>query len=491
MKRKTKLIAVLALTSLAAATLGACAAGGNPYPLLHSHGSDVKVRYDATGGSFGNGKIDIVDVLKSEDVEKGIARLLEPGSDVRGRTPAENSTVNRTGYNLIGWYSKRTPRVDASGNPLNDEGEPCEAEEQGYVYEGLWEFKDGYSVNKLTMPDLTEVTDEEGNTSYELTLYAAWAPGYTYDFYYEKSAGEWEKYGSYTQISQTLAVPNWNAGTGELTMGGVPKRENYSLTALYQDEAKTLPYAKDKLLTRTQETIVHTGVIDKERGTSSNMVMPVYTEWREGTWYRISTANQFASSFSATGSYEILKDLDFKNVSWPGSSVGFEGSIVGEGGVKKISNLTSTQSNSNVAGGMFGELKATASIRYITFENLTFNLGTATRQQGGLYGLLAGNISRDATVQNVTVSGTIRLGNLVKEHNFTNFTIGLLSGNLVTLGISTANIKVEVQQVSIGYDDSGNPNMGWPVTFEVLEDGTVHVSENADKSHNPNPASAE
>ncbi len=479
MRTKFKIIFALTGTLLAAVTLGACTLSNNPYKDHAADGYNVFVSFDANGGLVaGASDSRFVDTYKAEAVQKGV-KLLLPGDTRRGEGKKDSTVVTREGYTLYGWYrSAEQARVDALGNKLDENGALCiqTGNPQGYVYSGKWDFAE----DVLTMGDLKRVT-HAGVDGYGITLYAAWIPNYSYEFFAENEAGEWESYGTAVKPANTdsIPVPSWNSETGQLSYGTVPRLSGKTLEHIYVDPGKTEEF---------KDVIPHAGRVDDATATATDTVVACYTTWREGNWFKISTPAQFNANLQADGCYEILQDLDFTqtaNLFWNGGRLEFRGTILGGG--HTVKGISTTQANDFTAGGVFGKIAADAVIENVHFEDVTLSVTNATRLVGGLYGLLAGDVSANARIEGVTLTGTIFAGDLIDERNFTNFTIGLVGGNLVTAGIATDGIEVRSLAVSQYDSAAGGFVDTYPVLVEAQEDSSVRVTKNPDPMANPNP----
>lgn len=489
MRAKTKLL--LGLVGIAGLTLvlGACSYPHEPYSDLSKQGFNVRVHYDRNGGVFSSASnVEFVDVYSAEKAENGV-KLIAPGDAIRGKTEASTSTVTRSGYFLVGWYKtvNRAARADENGTALDEAGVPCAQSNkpQADTYEGKWDFGE----DLLTLDDCTK-SEEDGKTFYDITFHAAWAPNFTYTFYEQEESG-WNVYGSFAVnplTTTSINVPAWNEETGVLNYYNVPTRAGYTFEHAYADAEATAEY---------DGTIGHSGKIDTATGTVSEIDCPVYTAWREGTWFHIKTAAQLANNVRPDGCYEILADLDFNNdkankdeqsVFWPFSSLDYAGTMMGNG--YTIGNIISTQASGDYFGGLFGRLMKTAKLDSIKFEDITLELTQGTRHQGGGYGLLAGNVDANAAINGVTLAGEIGVGNLINTDGYRNFTIGLVNGNceLVDTHIDAANIKVFARQADL-YDDDNLPYKGYPVKVHA-EGGIVTVEENEDPKVDPNETQA-
>ena len=127
MRKFWKIIALTAVLLTAAVTATGCALWETPYNGLDETGYTVSVRYDANGGSFAGSpnEVFIVDVYNPADHTtdasgKASIKLFAPDDPVRKDSAFP---VSNTGHFLAGWYTERTPRVDESGNPLDEYGQ--------------------------------------------------------------------------------------------------------------------------------------------------------------------------------------------------------------------------------------------------------------------------------------------------------------------------------------------------------------------------------
>ncbi len=541
MKKKTKLL--IGLGALFALTLvsAACAVPDLDDENLVKAGYTYVVEYDRNGGLILNSAgLGVYDRFNEKQADKGF-KLLEPGDPARGGNAITTSRVRRNGYFLIGWYRNETPAVNAEGKPIDEDGNVCNVErdvldengekipidpeydeegnlipkedvydeeghliEKGYeylkelvsengkpqniVYSGRWNF----DTDIAHASDFTEGKDAKGRTEHRLVLHAAWSPEFTYSFRYQDEKGEWQEYKTAILPSSTLEqegehgvpYPAWSPTTGRIDMGGVPARDGYTFLNAYADPDMQTPF---------QTSIPHEGEVDYERGVTVNRVTPVYTTWREGNWFKVYTAKQFSDNYAANASFELMDNLDFSGTAWTRIATDYAGTI--EGNNRTISNITGTQNSNSVsqAGGIFGSLTEKAVLRNVTFENITFSLQNGTSITSTSYGLFAGRIESGATLENVHItSGTIRIGRINDTNNYTNYTIGLLSGNrpLDPAILDPATVTVEVQSVKpyIGSDGT-RYDEGWPVTATV-KNGKVTVERNPNPGVDPNLAAS-
>lgn len=423
-----------------------CACSDNwesPYDSLDREGYNISVRFDANGGVFaGTNDVYIVDVYNAENgVEKNGEvgfYLLSPEDSRR----AEGAfSVSRSGYFLAGWYTERTLRVDEDGNALDEFGvlTSVSGREQGYSYSGRWDFES----DLLTV----DGNAEHSSSTTVATLYAAWVPYFSYDFYsVDAQTGETVFIESVSSID--LDIPQWNETTGKLDLEKFPSRENMTFDAAYLDA---------ELTTELSEKISGTeSFVDYETGTTSTESVNIYTTWLEGTWFKIYTAQQFFNNSRLDGNYMICADLDFEGAVWSPTLVKgkFSGKIYGNG--YTISNITATQAdNSQIYGGLFGTLESGAVIQDLTLENVTFTIEAGSRMQGAAFGLLAGSVSSDAALENVTVTGCLYISESCYPQ--ADYSIGLLCGSGTSDGVSyTIECMLEEDNtgaISVSVDD--------------------------------------
>ena len=93
-------------------------------------------------------------------------------------------------------------------------------------------------------------------------------------------------------------------------------------------------------------------------------------------------------------------------------------------------------------GGLFGGIDAGATIENVIFENVTFNMNAGSLKAGASFGLLAGTISNEAALTNITVSGVFNISSDIYPD--TEYSLGVLSGNIINTDIDISNITCNV-----------------------------------------------
>ena len=295
----------------------------------------------------------------------------------------------------------------------------------------------------------------------------------------------WQVYGTYaSDTPPELAIPGRSSKTGGIDYGNVPVYNDHTLTGIY-------PNASLNEAEKYTASIPHPGIIHAEEGYGEGMVIALYTDWMDGTWYHIDDASQLAT-LDADGCYEIEADLNFEGKTWNGSRTIFTGLFHGNG--HTLSGIESKQNDQTTtcSGGVFGTIDASAEVTNVKFAGVSFHLAQVCTRAGCTYGLFAGAIEPEAKVEGVTVDGTLYLGvltNLYEERGDYSFmTVSLVAGNGENKDISYAASKVEVERVVVGYEDITYAEVwGWFVRATVGEEGVVEISLNPDKTQDPNP----
>lgn len=428
----TAIVAIGAAVVLMAVTLFSSAGSQwkDPYKQLDKQGYSVSVRFDAGEGQFAGRDVTVIDVFSLDDYQIGEdgnvqISLLDPQDKLRG---AQAYVVDYSGHVLAGWYTDRQPRTDEQGNPVDAYGEltSVSGREQGWIYSGRWDFdKDTLTVDPSTASSGSDAV---------LTLYAAWVPGIQFNLY---NLNELDQNGNpvllETYVGSKLSVPAWN--NGAVSLGGSFPKLDGTPNALFADKQMTQPITEPIKLE-----------INYENGTTNTPAKDIYVDLWEGTWFKISSAKQFYKHARADGNYIIEADLDFsaKGTIWPTNFYKgqnqFTGTIIGNG--HKMSNITVVQPSGAQQGGLFGFIGAGANISDLHFENVTFT-AVGSRIQGSTVGILAGTISDQAVLDNISVSGKLLIDPSLYLDDVDCAIYGLIAGAGNTAGISLENVSVE------------------------------------------------
>ena len=443
--RKIKKFAILgALLALLIAGIAfvatKCSKDPSPYESYANEGYNVSVKYDANGGIFTTNTSTLIDTYKlsslptADDGQK-LLSLIDPNSSVRGN---QAYLAAKVGYHLAGWYTERTEITDESGTVV------------GYTYSGKWDFAN----SKLAI-------SADGNYNPEspvITLYAAWVPSLSYEFYAVDSNGNTVLLGEKNMNpleSTEITLPAYNAQTGVVDIGDFPYLQNNTYSKIYTDENCTNEI--------TSATVSHTGSYDALTATVSNSTMKIYCQLLDGIHVRVSTADQLIANANLNGVYILEGDLDFTGKHWPAvfTEGSFSGKIIGNG--YSIKNVTLEQSNNSTTNfGMFGQISEDAVIENVTFDNITINVKAGSRLNEPKIGIIAGVLA-DGVMDSVKLTNS----------NIVVYTKKIASGTIVTPeyglvcafgsidGVEFTNCNVEfssfgdpdtVEQVEYSYD---------------------------------------
>jgi len=429
-KLRVILLAVIALITVLLVT----SCDGSPYADYDKAGYEVSVKYDANGGTFTAGTSVIVDTysLNSLPTKNGkkVAKLITPDDESRG---SGNSFVpSKNGFTFVGWYAKCEAVTDANGKTT-------------YKYGEMWDFKN----DRLELDPNGEYTASEPY----LTLYAAWVPKFTFEFYSIDDPNTLLKEYEVAPYAE-INMPVWDekSSKGDIKMYQFPTIKGKTCEAVYLD-----PNKESKL---EGEKIKHTGTVNYEDASAQNSVMKLYIDTIDGDWYHIFNVNQL-KNISGSGYYVIENDIDLGNNtrSWASylTSGKFTGKLIGKtqenGESVKLKNITFYQATgaSVFATGLFGQIFEGAVIENIAFENVTMIIDTGAPLTSNVsFGLLAGSISDSATINNVSVSGAIKLDvKYGKNDTFpfkSGYSIGLVCGFGDTHGIDYSRITFETTE---------------------------------------------
>ena len=410
MNSKIKFLLLTVMLLIAVCFVASCSQWDTPYESLDKDGYNVSVRFDANGGIFaGTEDVYIVDVFnlnnaKTNKEGKKEISLLAPNDPKRGTGAFE---ISKTKSIFVGWYTERTLRVDEKGRALDAYGEltSVSGREQAYTYSGKWDF----NTSVLPLDANKEYKSEEN----VLTLYAAWVPSFVFDIYAENGEGGYDLLASKETLE--IELPRWNDKTGKMDLKDLPAIDGKTF--------KEASLTKDFTEIATGKI---NGGIDYETGTmQGDGKVEIYTKWMDGVWFNISTPKQFKDNSRIDGCYIINADLDFTGIVWSSTLAkeSFKGQIIGNG--HKFTNITVNQGDTSVMrGGVFGGIDATAVIKDISFENVTYNMNAGSLKAGASFGMLAGVIS--------------------KIFPDTTYSIGKLSGNVIDKNIDISNISCNV-----------------------------------------------
>ena len=487
MRKTIKALLIVGSLGALCAGLAACS-NETKVDEYFKNGNIISVTYDGSGGNIlGNNNVSIVDMFNPEKYtadSNGYVhiKLRSPTDPSRPKPGVDPISVLRSGYSLVGWY--RTREIVKDGDNVYDDKGNKLVEQDGDYYK-VTVNSEGDEVLEPAIPrytfadpwDFTKDTVDfkVGDERLDITLYAAWVPLFSFEYYY-KVNNVWTPFATttfdyptaqtidredLTKVTDSVFVPDWSTETG---------RMEYKYSNVY-----TFPSVKDKALTfkaaytdeNCQDEITrenpyqHKGYIDYTTASAIGDVQKVYVEFDEGNRYRISTAQQFAAIADLAGYYTILTDeLDFNcrlsesgeltfptdSVRWPNgfTSATFTGRIEGEDGkAVTFKNVGAQYNNADVElGGLFGAIGKAAVIKNVTFENVIFDIRSATGRKEAKIGMFAGRIDEGATVQTVNVGGQMMLRELSTPGD--RFKVNLLIAGGEKSGVSATKLVLKV-----------------------------------------------
>lgn len=478
MNKKWKLSVLFGCMLALCLLAGACTTKSKDDEMAEQ-GYVVSVTYDAGSGRFfSRDGVTIKDYINPSTFDKdgdGVAeiKLVDPEDPVR------KASVGKTGHFLAGWYTQRE-LVLQDGKVVDDSGRELEELDDGtWIVKGtkdtasypVYRYSDPWDFNETFTYDPSQL--EETGGRFSMTLYAGWIPYYEFHYYSVKdgvaSAEPYAKtsfdYGRNIKTGgdqNTIWLPDWLDGAmnykhdyaGGSAQYVFPKIDGTTFLKAYSDAV---------CQTEIVDTLVHQGTLDVDNCAAVNRIQNVYVTVEEGERYKISTAEQLSKNGNQNGYYEIYGDLDFTNLSWPGafSLNEFNGRFYPANGVSSvtISNVSATIVTSGAYGGLFGKIGEKAVLQNVQFSGVTVDFSSVSGF-GGMFGLLSGEIDEEANVSNVSVGGTLKIG----DFNNYGFTMNAVANGDLT-GVSHTPITV----IFYGQDNFGTSRYSYnPTTADVV-----------------------
>lgn len=420
MKLRKRTVLTVCLLLAAMFLISGCSGEKNPYEVNDAENFNVSVKFDANGGLFTTNTsviVDSFDISKLQTNNAGQVEiaLLSPDDQQRGK---DGFTAYNNGYFLAGWYAERISSTDEQGNTV-------------YTYSNKWDFaSDTVKVH---------ASGTYNSSKPVMTLYAAWVPMFEIEFYDLDTGTYLDKMSFDPNTVDEITVPVWNEDTGAIDMFDFPEKDGYTFTGVYYDDQGT--QAVDTA------TIAHSGSVNYDNGTVTNGTMKLYVDWMEGKWFHIYTAEQFVDNIkmNLNGNFVIHADLDFSDEIWPTNLAdgSFGGTIQGNGYTFK--NISLTQTNmSKTSFGLFGQMKDTAKVTDLTFDNVTFTIEKGARVSGATFGVLAGQVDSNATLNNLQILNSTLQINTACAFLSDDYSIGLVCGGGEIAGIDMSGISCVV-----------------------------------------------
>ncbi len=366
MKKKVKNKWILVLAGVAGAlALGGCAIRESKEDILTNNNLTAQVIYYANGGVFG--KEDTSKVMYysagNSAMNVGVDKITSGVGSI---------TLAKKDYDLIGWYYA----------VLDDEGNPT------YTDETKTEYKLGEEVDfskKLQAGD-------------KWVLVADWAKQVMLNIQIVCPEGETiGMEGNDTTYQNGSIHPYSSFGQNvEISLDSQQpfdvKDKTHTFLEYYTDEACT--------------QLLNPSKVEREETDSK-----IYAKYIKGNYTVVKTRNdaiKMLTNTSSSNKYYVFNDIDMEN-----RSVSLKNNFAYEiqGNGHTISNLKfvyDKESNPLPQMAMFGEIKSTAIMKDITFDNLTLDYqwkGTAITK---LYFVFT-KINEGAQIENVKLNGTWKI----------------------------------------------------------------------------------
>lgn len=397
MAKKLKILIIALLGAIA--TICVCVVAGckinysvDEYREKFNVPAQVTYFLNGVGGSFNSNNKYVQDLYVSDGstaFDIGTGTLLSGSTGMKGQQ----------GYNFTGWYECET---DSSGTPLYKDGTPY-SKADGFKIEkgGMKRKATPYDFNtKLKNGDHIYLCGdwyEDARVRFKLISTNEAVDGYKYpitttSITYNKNDEEHivkigEELVGYSQIiDRGVGLDNPSS------MLGIP---GYTFVGFYEDEAGTKEFNGWK-------------INYPDNPSAENNDIWLYAKYMEGEWTFVNNVTQVRTMFtSGSGNYYLMQDIDCSSTSTIKNFSKFTGHIQGNG--YKISNINISQPRvGNAKLSLFGDIGSTAIIENVTFENVNLNVTVLSNATADVY-FLANSVDANATVDNVTVQGTLNI----------------------------------------------------------------------------------
>ena len=243
-----------------------------------------------------------------------------------------------------------------------------------------------------TSPECRENEKWDFKTCFEdesLTLYAGWelAVKHTFDVCYVDGEGN----------AVTLGSRDTKEG-GKMSkdmVKNLAKRVGYTPIGYYADREMTIPWDFDGMA---------------HPGGESDLSIPIYVKYIEGTWTLVDTLTAFKSAVRQNANVYLIADIDCggEELSFTAE---FRGKIEGNG--YSVSNFTVKASEGSLATrncAIFGSLSSKAAISNISFLDVKYVINAHSSYLENTvikFAAIALSSADGATISNVTVRGSL------------------------------------------------------------------------------------
>ena len=242
-----------------------------------------------------------------------------------------------------------------------------------------YDFTGWYTDKELTKKwDFNTVIYQE-----KLTLYAGWeeSVNITYTVCYVNENGETVELGTYKVKSGAKFKDTSNYAS---------TRKGYTFLNHYYSD----PECQDEW----DNNFIHPGK-------DTDLDVPVYVNYIEGTWALVDTLSAFKNAVSAGKNVYLLKDIDCGGATL--SFNRYSGELNGNG--YTVSNFKTVKSGSAIVScSIFMDLLDGAIIRDVAFTGVTYEVKSLSSNVSKIkIAALAASAAGKVTITNVTVQGTV------------------------------------------------------------------------------------
>ena len=372
-----------------------CELGMTKQQAKDKYGVTASVMYYANGGDFGNGN------TTREIWYKEGSRPLNIGVDViPSGTPI---TLTYTGYAFKGWYHVETKE---DGTPIADNKTGlCElnlekpvdfktaalAEDEVWYLGAYWE-----PIAKACVRLVSDIviTDKAGKT-------------------FDPTAEDYVKTSNYITTNNYQTELNLNKSPID-----VAEDCDAQFVGYYYDQACTQPVMQELRYQdgQTEDAIVYVKYISKE-----------WTVIRTADGKEDGAKKMFSGLKSSANKYYIARNIDMSGITNIANDANLAATVEGNGFT--ISNLTFFRSSAAGKYGLFSTVKSTANVKNLNFANVSFTYGLKADSE--IYFVFE-KMEEGATIENVTLSGTISIGGSANVTNMLNGYTNCLFGGFAS-----------------------------------------------------------
>ncbi len=395
MRRRLKRAMLLLLAALASLLMFVgCELGMTKEDALNAYDLKASVTYYANGGDFGNGN------TKKEIWYAANSRPLNIGVDLMPSGTSINLKYDK--HDFGGWYHLA---VNEEGNPIvNTETGLCELdmtkpvdfstaillENDAWYLGALWNAKAKVRVRLLSDGIITDKSGTEFDPTSDTDI----------------------------KVSDYVSTNDYKT---QLNVGKSPidlaSNSAYQFVGYYSDPEAEKPIVEE---------------LRQQEGQTEDVI--IYAKYISKEWTVVKSAADVKNMImlnmkAADKKFYVARDIDMSTVAPFAVSNGVDVAATIEGNGFTISNLSIAKTKITADFALFGNVKSTAVMRNLTFENLVVECGV--NSQVNVYFVCLG-IEDGATIENITLSGSMEVGGTGGARNFENDFNSCMFGGFAT-----------------------------------------------------------